>query len=127
MSIDCKRGLFGRRQARINRGRERTGLDPATFAVEAQRQGAGEILLTSIDRDGTYSGYDHELISQVSTATSLPVIACGGARDLADMQRAVSSSGASAAAAGSLFVYRNANRGVLINYPDRQLLEDLFD
>jgi cyclase len=99
---------------------------PADWARLAEQSGAGEILLTSVDRDGTFAGYDHELIREVASATRIPVIASGGAADLADMRRAVRDSGANAAAAGSLFVYRNARRGVLINYPDRALLEELF-
>jgi cyclase len=125
-SIDVRRNLFGAPRVRARRGRRRTGWRPADFAREAELCGAGEILLTSIDRDGTFSGYDHDLVCQVTSCTTIPVIACGGASGLEDMRRVVRRSGAAAAASGSLFVYRNSNRGVLINYPDRAILEELF-
>ena len=94
--------------------------------MEAQRLGAGEILLTSVDRDGTFSGYDIEATSQVVSSIEIPVIACGGAGNLSHVRQVVLDGGASAAAAGSLFVFRGAARAVLVNYPDRETLDHLF-
>ena len=73
----------------------------------------------SIDRDGTFSGYDLDLIRSISSAVTIPVIACGGAGTRDDLRRAIVEGGASAAAAGSIFVYQKANRSVVVNYPSQ--------
>jgi cyclase len=125
VSIDVKRGLFGGEQVVTHNGRRKTGLDPVRFAVEMEKQGAGELLLNSVDRDGTMTGYDLELIRRVSQAVSIPVIACGGAGRAEDLAAAVRN-GASAAAAGSLFVFQMPHRAVLINYPGPEQLRALF-
>jgi cyclase len=83
------------------------------------------VLLNSIDRDGAQTGYDLELIRNVSSAVTVPVVACGGAGSVQDMRAAVLS-GASAAAAGSLFVFRGPHRAVLINYPSPEELSSAF-
>lgn len=95
------------------------GTDPAACAREVQDQGAGEILIQSVDRDGTMSGYDLDLIRRVSQAVRVPVVALGGASSVKDLDDAIRVGGASAAAAGSLFVFHGKHRAVLINYPDR--------
>ena len=87
--------------------------------AEVESLGAGEIVLNSVDRDGTQSGYDLKLLQQVSSTVSVPVVACGGASGLDDFVAAVEQGGASAVAAGSLFVFVGPHRAVLINYPDR--------
>jgi cyclase len=107
-------------------GTRKTGLRPVEFARSMERAGAGEILLTAIDRDGTMRGYDLELIRMVSDAVSIPVIACGGAGKADDLFRAVREAGASAAAAGSLFVFQGKHRAVLISYPRGSELEAGF-
>jgi len=84
--------------------------------------GAGEIFLNSIDKDGMMEGYDTGLIKTVSGAISIPLIACGGAGRIEDLGMAVKA-GASAVAAGSLFVYQGRNRSVLINFPSRDETE----
>jgi cyclase len=103
-----------------------TGLDPVKFAIEMERLGAGELLLTSIDRDGTMQGYDLELIKQVSRAVNIPVVACGGAGRVQHLGEAVNEGGASAAAAGSLFVFQGPHRAVLISYPNHNELQRVF-
>lgn len=84
-------------------GRQQTPYDPVTWAVKAEALGAGEILLTSIDRDGTMTGYDIEITRQVTDAVSIPVIASGGAGNYAHMADALRRGGASAIAAASIF------------------------
>jgi cyclase len=84
------------------------------------RLGCGEILLTDVERDGTGAGYDLDLVRLAVAAVDVPVIACGGARGLEDFRAAVKEAGASAAAAGSHFVFYGARRGVLITYPERR-------
>ncbi|WP_279381686.1 HisA/HisF-related TIM barrel protein, partial [Pseudomonas sp. 100_A] len=79
--------------------------------------GAGEILLTAIDRDGTMKGYDIELVSKVASAVGIPVIASGGAGTIADFGVASKQGGAAAVAAGAMFVFHGPHRAVLITYP----------
>jgi cyclase len=127
VSIDVKTSLFGKKSVRVACGKEKTGMDPVAYARQAVELGAGEILLTSIDQEGTYGGYDLELIRAVSATVDVPVVANGGARNLQDIRAAVVDAGASASAAGSLFIYQGANRAVLINYPARDELDLLFN
>jgi cyclase len=84
-------------------GRKPTGLDVVGYAVEAVARGAGEILLTSMDRDGAKTGYDVELLKAVSSAVTVPVIASGGAGNAGHMVDAVKAGGASAVLAASIF------------------------
>lgn len=104
-----------------------TELDPVEHAKALEDLGAGEILLTAVDREGTMSGYDLELVAAITSAVSVPVIAHGGAGRRAELSDPVRLAGASAVAAGSLFVYQGRQRGVLINYPSRAQLVRLFD
>jgi cyclase len=119
-SIDVRKRLFGRYEVYVRGGRKATGIDPVAHAVALQSRGAGELLVTSIDRDGTMSGYDIELLRRVTAVVSLPVIACGGAGSVEDFGRAVRDGGASAVAAGSMVVYQGPHRAVLINFPTRR-------
>lgn len=121
VSIDVKKNLFGKYKVYTGNGKENTNQDPVSFAKKMQEAGAGEIFLNSIDRDGTYTGYDHALIKDVSHAVSVPLIACGGASETEDFARAVAS-GASAVAAGSMFVFQRPHNAVLISYPSQQEL-----
>jgi cyclase len=103
VSIDARRHDEGGFEVFTNAGTHATGLDPAEHARQVERLGAGEILLTSIDRDGTMEGYDLELVMRVADAVSIPVIASGGAGCYADMASALLEGGASAVAAASIF------------------------
>ena len=98
------------------------GRDPVTVARQMIDAGAGELMLTAIDRDGTREGYDLKLIKAVAAATEVPVIASGGAGELNHFAQAVEA-GAAAVAAGSLFVHHGKHRAVLISYPERSALE----
>lgn len=126
VSIDVKKSLFGKYEVMTHNGRKATGLDPLKFAVEMEKMGAGELFLNSIDRDGTMQGYDLELIRRVAEAVSIPVVACGGARSVKDLGDVVKKGGASAAAAGSMFVFHGPHRAVLINFPTPQELGMVF-
>jgi imidazole glycerol-phosphate synthase subunit HisF len=116
-SIDVRRKLLGRYEVVIDSANVGTGVDPVTYAKQMEDLGVGEILLTAVDRDGTMKGYDLELLSRVSRAVSVPVIASGGAGSLADFRAAVTEGGASAVAAGAMFVFYGPHRAVLITYP----------
>ena len=122
--IDVKRTLFGKYRVYDASRRKQTPLDPIEFAKRMILAGAGEIMINDVDRDGTYQGYDTQLISRVSQAIEAPLIACGGAGSLEDMQ-SVFGAGASAAAAGSIFVFYGPHRAVLINYPVDEVIQKL--
>ena len=105
VSIDAKQTESGYRV--FNKwGQNNTGLTPDKWAHEAQERGAGEILINSIDRDGKANGYDLELIASVVQATRVPVIACGGVGNYNHFKEAIMESGASAAAAGNIFHFK---------------------
>ena len=103
-----------------------TGLDPVAAARAAEAAGAGEILITSIDRDGTLEGYDIDLVRAVSGAVSIPVIASGGAGAVAHLAAGVYEGGASAVAAGAFFLFYGKRRTVLITYPSDDELRRHF-
>jgi len=117
-SIDVKKNIFGKYRVYGMNGDENTSKDPVFFAKELQSAGAGEIFLNSIDLDGTYSGYDYKLINLLSSNLSVPLVACGGASQTDDFYTAVKS-GASAVAAGSMFVFQRPHNAVLISYPSQ--------
>lgn len=123
VSIDVRRTLLGGREVRIASGTRPHRAAPEDWAKAVEARGAGEILLTSIDREGTWKGYDLDLLRAVTSVTGIPVIANGGAGSLDDVEAAVKTAGASAAALGSLVVYQKRGMGVLVNFPDRAELE----
>lgn len=125
VSIDAKRGWWGNYKTFTHGGRRSAGRDPVHYARLAEESGAGEILLTSMDRDGTFSGYDVDLIQRVTSAVGIPVIASGGAGKIDDFAVAVTH-GASAVAAGSLVVFQGKHRSVLINFPSRAALKGVL-
>lgn len=116
-AIDVARGRRNKLHCRARSGSEVTGLDPVAWAKQVEDLGAGEILLTSIEREGTWAGLDHELISAVAKSVSIPVIAHGGANSKEDVLKAVRQSGASAVALGNMVVYQKQDMGVLVNFP----------
>jgi imidazole glycerol-phosphate synthase subunit HisF len=125
-SIDYKKDWLGRVKVFVKNGKVNTGEDPLDFACRMEQLGVGEILLNSIDRDGTYKGYDTEMISKIAKKLSVPVVACGGASDISSFLHAVKA-GASAVAAGSLFVFQRPHNAVLISYPSiKDLTEKLY-
>jgi cyclase len=103
VSIDARRCAGGRYEVFTHSGTKAAGCAPVELAREVESLGAGEILLTSIDRDGTMEGYDLELIRQVSDAVSIPVIASGGAGNYEHMAQALLEGHATAVAAASIF------------------------
>ena len=123
VSIDFRKNLFGTVNVYTDNGRTNTHKDPVKFAKQMEDAGAGEILLNSIDRDGTFEGYDLDMIKKVSDSVNIPVIAMGGAASLQDFRLAVEH-GASAVSAGSMFVFQRPHRAVLISYPTQKELEN---
>jgi len=127
VSIDVKKTFFGKYHVHTHGGRTDLKVDPVLYARQMEQAGAGEILLTSIDRDGTFEGYDVDLIKMVTDAVTVPVIACGGAGKIDDFGVAVAQGGASAVAAGSMVVYQGPHRAVLINFPTKAELRKVLD
>ncbi len=127
VSIDVRKKLFGRYEVCTAGGKRKTGKDPVAHAEEMASRGAGEILLTSVDRDGTMSGYDLELIRMVCDAVEIPVIASGGAGHVNHFAEAVHKGGASAVAAASSFVFHGRRKAVLVNFPDREELQKVLN
>ena len=105
VAIDAKRREGGGWDVYSHGGRRNTGLDAVQWATEMARRGAGEILLTSMDRDGTKSGFDLELTRAVSDAVSIPVIASGGVGNLDHLADGIQKGGADAVLAASIFHY----------------------
>jgi cyclase len=126
VSMDVKKGLLGKYEVFTHCGQKKTGLDPVKHAVEMERMGVGEIIINSIDRDGTMQGYDVDLVRKVADAVSVPVVACGGAGNLSHVSEVIKQGHASAAAAGSMFVFQGPLRGVLISYPTPKELKEFI-
>jgi cyclase len=121
-SIDVKRNWFGQQMVRSCAGKINTQRDPVTWAQEVEKLGAGEILLTSIDLEGTWKGFDLDLVRSVTNAVNVPVIANGGAGHLSHIRQVVKEAGAAAVALGSMVVFQKQGMGVLVNFPDRDAL-----
>ena len=119
-SIDVKKNFLGKYKVYYLSGTENSGKDPVEWAKELAQNGAGEIMLNCIEKDGTWQGYDEDLIQKVSAVVSIPVVACGGAGSFTDFEKAIQA-GASAVAAGSMFVFQKKGMGVLISFPSQKL------
>ncbi|MBD2752585.1 AglZ/HisF2 family acetamidino modification protein [Spirosoma validum] len=126
VAMDVKKNFFGKQYVYADGGSRSTGLDPVDWAQQLEANGAGELLVTSIDHDGMMQGYDLALIRKLSAVVEIPVIAAGGAGCLADLKAATVTAHASAVAAGSLFVYHGPRKAVLVNYPTNDTLRTLF-
>jgi len=118
--LDVKKALFGRYLVYTHNGRIKTNLSPVDAAQQAEKLGAGEIVINSIDFDGQMKGYDLELAEKVRQAIKLPMTVIGGAGSLHDIGKLIQACGIVGAAAGSLFVFKGPYRAVLINYPDQK-------
>lgn len=126
VAIDVLKTMDGEYEVWINGGMQKTAYRPVEYARMMQDMGAGELLINAISRDGTMQGYDISLVRSVSDAVSVPVIALGGAGSYNDLSVALREGGASAAAAGSIFVYFGKKKAVLINYPDSGEIADIL-
>jgi imidazole glycerol-phosphate synthase subunit HisF len=125
--VDVKKDIFGRYVCFSHSGKKKIKTPLLDYIISIENSGAGELFLTSVDNEGTFSGYDLDLLNFVSQHIKIPVVANGGASKLDDFADADIKGGASGVAAGSLFVYKSENRGVLINYPSQiDLKEKVF-
>jgi cyclase len=126
VSLDVKKDWLGRPKVYVSAGRKKTSLDPLAWALEAERQGAGELLVTSIEREGSMRGYDLELIKAITDKVNIPVIASGGAGSEKDLSDGINKAGAQAVTAGSFFVFHGRRRAVLINFPSPDNIEKII-
>lgn len=115
--LDVKKKLLGGYEVYTHNGKKATGINPFKFVEEAQKLGAGEIVINSIDKDGVMKGYDLDLIAKVREKISLPMTVLGGAGSLDDIEKVIDQHGVIGVAAGSLFVFKGPYKAVLINYP----------
>ena len=116
LAVDAKRSENGRFEVYLNGGRVNTGLDAIEWIVKAEKLGAGEVLLTSMDRDGTKAGYDLALTRAAAEAVEIPVIASGGAGSMGDFYDVLTEGKADAALAASLFHFGIIGMKDLKNY-----------
>ncbi|MDB2521415.1 AglZ/HisF2 family acetamidino modification protein [Planktomarina temperata] len=127
VTIDIKKTGFLRRYEIVtHNGTKRTGIDPIKFATRVQDLGAGEIVVNSVDMDGTLQGYDVDLITKFQDQINVPLTVLGGAGSLDDISELWKTKGLIGAAAGSLFVFKGKYRAVLINYPNLSEKNDIL-
>lgn len=124
-SLDVKKTLFGYR-AFIKSGTMKTNFKPIELANIMQSLGVGEIILNDIDRDGTFLGYNVGLIKEISSQLEIPLIACGGAKNIYDFKIA-KDAGAHSCAAGAMFVFHMPHRAVVISYPKYEELRKILE
>lgn len=124
--IDVKKDFLGKEKVWIKAGTKSINSNPVEYARRMEKGGAGEIIIQSIERDGTMEGYDIKLIKKVAESVSIPVVSLGGAgrwQHIIELNSLVSLNGL---AAGSLFVYHGERNAVLVNYPEREKILQLF-
>ena len=124
--MDIKKKLLGGYEIYTHNGKKSTGIDPVSFAIKAQEFGAGEIIINSIDQDGMMKGFDMNLISKIREVVNIPVTVLGGAGNINDIKKMIQKYGIIGVAAGSLFVFKGKYKAVLINYPDRNIKEQIY-
>jgi cyclase len=105
VAVDAKKIAEDKWEIFTHGGRNKTGIDAINFAMQAEEYGAGEILLTSMDKDGTKNGYDLELLKNITSRVNIPVIASGGVGNLEHLYEGITEGGASAVLAASIFHY----------------------
>ena len=120
--IDVKNKIFKGARSWILNGSLSTEFQPLEFARLMEKNGAGELIIQSIENDGTMEGYDIDLIRSITSEVSVPVVALGGAGIKEHLVEAYRDAQANGLGAGSLFVYQGKKRGVLINYPEKNEL-----
>lgn len=123
-SIDIKKSFFGGYTVYTNSAKTIVCKDPLGWAKKVERLGAGEILLSNIDHEGMQNGFELGIVRQIADNAEIPVIACGGARNVNDLFLALRDGHSDAVSAGSMFVYYGDKKGILINFPtEEELIE----
>lgn len=124
--VDVKKNYFGKYEIRYLNGKKKLNKSLTDYCKEIEEYGAGEIIVQSVDKDGTMSGYDIELVKMISGIVTTPVVALGGPGKLSDLKDCYYDGFANGLAAGSIFVYQGNKKGVLINYPEKEKIRKLF-
>lgn len=123
--IDVKKNFFGKKEVVYNSANNKSKFSPNEWAQKLVNAGVGEILVTSVDNEGTWSGFDIETIKSITESVNVPVVANGGAGNVEHLKDAIVKGKASAVAMGSMVVYQKKDFGVLINFPNKQLLNEI--
>jgi cyclase len=123
-AVDIKKNLFGKYKIYNSAKQKNSDLDIKKYLQSLEDNGAGEIYISSVDKDGTFEGYDIELMKDIAKDIKVPVIINGGAKDISDFSRAIKECGVSAVSAGSMFVFNGPHKAVLITYPEYEKLEE---
>ena len=125
-SIDIKKNFWGKPIVVTRAGTKKNKISAIGWAKRLEEIGAGEILITSVEQEGSWGGYNIELTKEIAAAVNVPVIAHGGAGNLGHIEKVIKEGGASAVALGSMVVYQSKGMGVLVNFPDREKLEKVL-
>lgn len=127
VSVDVKKSLF-RRKYNIysHSGKRKSNIDLFKWAKRCEELGAGEIMLNNIDRDGTWMGYETDLYKLMQENLNIPLIACGGAKDIFDVSDLIKKSKCSAAGVGSMVVFQKKDKGVLVNFPKPEIVNQML-
>lgn len=123
VSLDFKKSITGKYNLYVKSGTIKTGFYIADVINRLKNLNVGEVIVNVVDRDGTMSGYDLDLIKLISESVDVPVIANTGARNTEDFKDAINN-GAHAVAASSMFVFYGSKKAVLINFPNEELLNE---
>lgn len=126
VSMDIRKTIFKKEKVYIYNGKRATRFTPLEFAQLAEHMGAGELMVNAIEHDGMMTGYNIGLVKEISDSLGIPVIANCGAGSYKDLLEVYINGNASAMAVGSLFVYFGDRRAVLINYPEKKIIQEMF-
>ena len=123
ISVDVKTSFYSSKyNIYSHSGKKRTNLELKSWVKKCEDLGAGEIMLNYINRDGTWMGYDVELYKSIQENLNIPLVSCGGAKNIDDISKLIKHSGCSAAGVGSMVVFQKKNKGVLINFPNPETI-----
>jgi len=125
-SMDVRKNIWGKYEVCSHDGTKKETVNAVEWAIKLEQLGAGELLVTSMDKEGTWSGYDVAVTKSIANAVNIPVIANGGAGSIQDMADVLRFAGASAVGVGSMVVYQKKGMGVLINFPDKDQLNHIL-
>ena len=126
-SIDIKKNFFGKKKIYSNHGTKKQNYEIIDWAKQLEKAGVGELLITSIENEGSWKGYDIELIRSITENVQVPVIANGGCGSVNHIAEVVNKANASACAVGSMFVYQKKGMGVLVNFLNRKEQAKIFE
>ncbi len=126
-SVDVKTNIFKQYQVYSHAGISLNNKSLNSFVKQIEDGGAGELMINSVDCDGMMTGYDLQLAEKISKELTIPIIFCGGCKDLTDVKNLLTKTETSAAAAGSFFVFKGPHKGVLISYPSPEEIESIYN